>query len=327
MSATNLYSLAEFLALSGFWPIIRLSLIIGRGTMELRHLRYFVVLAEELHFARAAERLNIAPPTLTVQIQEIERTLAAPLFARTKRSVALTPAGEIFLSEARNVLAQFEKAQSVGRRAGRGEVGRVEIGYVGSAAYAGVLQEQTNEFRKAWPSVDLNAQEIPMDSLPDLIVDGKVDVGFVRLPMLIPDSLRRHVLLRDRFCLATQESRPSSRGFKAVRPQVLKEEAFIMPEQDAGTYEVANRGGFHPRIVSAPGGLLAVLTQVSLGAGISVVPSVAGGVLHLPGVVFKQIEGKPIISEVAAIFRSDESSPTVRNFVAQIKETPAREIT
>jgi DNA-binding transcriptional LysR family regulator len=82
--------------------------------MELRHLRYFVALAEELHFARAAERLNIAPPTLTVQIQEIERTLSARLFVRTKRSVALTPAGEIFLSEARNVLEQFAKAESVG---------------------------------------------------------------------------------------------------------------------------------------------------------------------------------------------------------------------
>lgn len=294
--------------------------------MELRHLKYFVVLAEELHFARAAERLNIAPPTLTVQIQEIERTLAAPLFTRTKRSVALTSAGEIFLSEARNVLAQFEKAQSVGRRAGRGEVGRVEIGYVGSAAYAGVLQEQMSEFLKAWPSVDLSAREIPMEPLPDLIVDGKVNVGFVRLPMMIPDSLQHHVLLRDRFCLAMSEGAPSSGGPEAVRPQVLKEQAFIMPEQDAGTYEVANRGGFHPRIVSAPGGLLAVLTQVSLGAGISVVPSVASGVLHLPGVVFRKIEGKPIISEVAAIFRSDESSPTVMNFVAQVKETPAREI-
>lgn len=294
--------------------------------MELRHLKYFVVLAEELHFARAAERLNIAPSTLTVQIQEIERTLAAPLFTRTKRSVALTSAGEIFLSEARNVLAQFEKAQSVGRRAGRGEVGRVEIGYVGSAAYAGVLQEQMSEFLKAWPSVDLSAREIPMEPLPDLIVDGKADVGFVRLPMMIPDSLQHHVLLRDRFCLAMSEGAPSSGGPEAVRPQVLKEQAFIMPEQDAGTYEVANRGGFHPRIVSAPGGLLAVLTQVSLGAGISVVPSVASGVLHLPGVVFRKIEGKPIISEVAAIFRSDESSPTVMNFVAQVKETPAREI-
>ena len=102
--------------------------------MELRHLRYFVILAEELHFSRAAERLNIAAPTLTVQIQEIERRLGAKLFLRTKRSVTITPAGEVFLKEARLVLDQFDKAESVGRRAGRGEIGRIEIGYVGSAA-------------------------------------------------------------------------------------------------------------------------------------------------------------------------------------------------
>jgi hypothetical protein len=98
--------------------------------MELRHLRYFVTLAEELHFARAAEVLGIAPPTLTVQIQEIERTLSAKLFTRTKRSVALTSAGEVFLAEAKGVLAQFAKAESVGRRAGRGEIGRIEVGYM-----------------------------------------------------------------------------------------------------------------------------------------------------------------------------------------------------
>jgi DNA-binding transcriptional LysR family regulator len=146
--------------------------------MELRHLRYFVALAEELHFARAAERLNIAPPTLTVQIQEIERTLSARLFVRTKRSVALTPAGEIFLSEARNVLEQFAKAESVGRRAGRGEIGRVEIGYVGSAAFAGVLQDQISRFSRAWPGVHLNAREFPMEELPQLIGEGQVDIGF-----------------------------------------------------------------------------------------------------------------------------------------------------
>jgi len=294
--------------------------------MELRHLRYFVVLAEELHFARAAERLNIAPPTLTVQIQEIERTLAARLLVRTKRSVALTPAGEIFLGEARSVLAQFEKALSVGRRAGRGEVGRVEIGYVGSAAYAGVLQDQMSAFLKAWPNVDLNAREIPMESLPDLIAGGQVDVGFVRLPMTIPDSLQCHVLLRDRFCVAIPTDHPDPGDLGPIRPQNLREQPFIAPEQDAGTFEVANRGGFHPRIVSAPGGLLAVLTQVSLGIGSSVVPSVACGVLSLPGVAFRQIHGEPIVSEVAAVFRGEEISPTVVNFIAQIRRTPVRDI-
>ena len=177
---------------------IRLPLIFASGAqMELRHLRYFVTLAEELHFTRAAERLNIAPPTLTVQIQEIERTLSARLFVRTKRSVALTAAGEIFLREARNVLETYARAESVGRRAGRGEIGRVEIGYVGSAAYAGVLQEQANRFRKAWTGVDVNAREFAMDRLPTLICDGHVDIGFIRLPMTLPRALRVHVLLRD----------------------------------------------------------------------------------------------------------------------------------
>lgn len=294
--------------------------------MELRHLRYFVVLAEELHFARAAERLNIAPPTLTVQIQEIERTLSARLFARTKRSVALTSAGEVFLAEARKVLDQHGKAVSIGRRAGRGEVGRVEIGYVGSAAYAGVLQEQTCQFLTAWEGVDLNSREVPMDTLPKLIIDGQVDIGFVRLPMSIPESLRLHVLMRDRFCLALPTGHRHANVSEALRLRQLGDEAFITPEQTAGTYEVARRGRFAPRVVSAPGSLLSVLTQVSLRAGISVVPTVACNVLHLPGVTFRQLPGEPIVSEVAAVFRSDEASPAVRNFIAQIKGAAVRNI-
>lgn len=107
--------------------------------MELRHLRYFVTLAEQLHFARAAESLGIAPPTLTVQIQDIEQSLGTRLFTRTKRSVLLTDAGAVFLAEAKAVLERFARAESVGRRAGRGEVGRIEIGYVGSAIYGGAI--------------------------------------------------------------------------------------------------------------------------------------------------------------------------------------------
>jgi DNA-binding transcriptional LysR family regulator len=290
--------------------------------MELRHLRYFVTLAEELHFARAAERLNIAPPTLTVQIQEIERTLSARLLVRTKRSVALTPAGEIFLSEARNVLEQFTKAESVGRRAGRGEIGRVEIGYVGSAVYAGVLQDQTSRFSRSWPAVHLNARELPMDDLPRLIGQGQVDVGFVRLPMMLSRSLRRHILLRDFFCLALPSGHRLARGTEGVHSGHLAAEAFIMPEQEAGTNEVARRGRFRPHIIAAPGSLLAVLMQVSLGAGVSVIPSVVQDVIHLPNVAFCPVAGEPILSEVAAVFRSGENSPTVKNFIQQVQASP-----
>lgn len=289
--------------------------------MELRHLRYFVALAEELHFARAAQRLNIAPPTLTVQIQEIERTLAARLFARTRRSVALTPAGEVFLAEARAVLERFARAESAGRRAGRGEIGRIAIGYVGSAAYSGVLQDQTRRFRAGFPAVEVGAREWPMEPLPGLVADGEVDVGFVRLPMALPRNLRTHVLLRDYFCLALPAGHAAARE-GAVAPERLAGEAFVAPEQGAGTYEVARRGGFAPRIVSAPGSLLAVLTQVSLGMGVAVVPSVVREVVDLPNVVFVRLAGETIASEVAALFRTGEAGPLARNFIRQVVGTP-----
>ncbi|KAB2667232.1 LysR family transcriptional regulator [Brucella tritici] len=290
--------------------------------MELRHLRYFVTLAEELHFSRAAERLNIAAPTLTVQIQEIERRLGAKLFLRTKRSVTITPAGEVFLKEARLVLDQFDKAESVGRRAGRGEIGRIEIGYVGSAAYAGALQMQIGHFSHDWPQVELHSREFPMEDLPKLIEDGHLDIGFVRMPMSLPPSLSAHVLLQDYFCLALPSDHRLAVAELEDQYALLVESRFILPEQEAGTYEVAKRGGFTPRIVAKPGGLLAVLTQVSLGAGISVIPGVVRNVVRMPNTVFRPIAGKPIMSEVVAIFRDREHAGSVKNFITQICASP-----
>ena len=129
--------------------------------MDIRHLRSFVTVAENLHFSRSAEQLGVSAPTLTAQIQEVESLLEARLFNRTKRSVALTPAGEAFLTEARATLEQFERAVNVGQRAGRGQVGRVEIGYVGSAAFFGVLQDQIQRFRNQWPDCAFHAIRPP----------------------------------------------------------------------------------------------------------------------------------------------------------------------
>jgi DNA-binding transcriptional LysR family regulator len=294
--------------------------------MELRHMRYFVAAAEALHFGRAAERLGIAPPTLTVQIQEIERTLSARLFARTKRSVALTPAGEVFLAEAREVLSRFAKAESLGRRAGRGEIGRIELGYVGSAIYAGVLQAQINRFRTAWPEVDVRSRELPMIDLPTLLAEGQVDTGFVRMPMMLPAGLSRYITARDEFCVAFPADHPEAAIRDPVRPARLAGETFVLPEQDAGTYEVARRGRFSPQIVSSPGGIVAVLAQVSLGSGISVLPSVAATTIRIPNIAFRSLAGDPIRSEVAAIFRTREASLAVKNFIQQIVQSPAKQI-
>jgi DNA-binding transcriptional LysR family regulator len=270
--------------------------------MELRHLRYFAVLADELHFARAAERLNIAPPTLTVQIQEIERRLGTPLLVRTRRSVALTRAGEVFLREAQEVIARFKRAETVGRRAAQGQIGRLDIGYVGSAAYAGVLQDQVRRFRRSHPDVDVHTRELIMEELPGLVHAGEVDVGFVRLPMALPKGLVSRTLLHDHFCLALPLDHPLAGQVRNPSPRQLAGEPLVVPEQLAGTQEVARRGGFTPLIVASPGRMSAVLTEVSLGTGLSIVPSSVRDVLRLPHLCFRDIAGKPIPSEVAAIF-------------------------
>ncbi len=285
--------------------------------MELRHFRYFVAVAEELHFARAAERLGIAPSTLTVQIQEIERTLQARLLQRTKRSVRLTGAGELFLEQARASLRQFDQAVGVGRRAGRGELGRIVVGYVGSAALAGILQQQMRRFRAAWPDVQLQASELPMGRLPGLVAEGHVDVGFVRLPMALPDALRVHVVQRNRFCVALPASHRLA-GAAAVDAGALADDDFVVPEQDLGTREVGRRGGFVPRIVSVPGNLLTVLTEVSLWMGVAVVPDVVVSTLALPDVVYKPLAGAPVTSELAIIFRRNEGAPAARNLIRQL---------
>jgi DNA-binding transcriptional LysR family regulator len=291
--------------------------------VELRHLRYFIAVAERLHFAQAADALGIAPPTLTVQIQEMEHALGVQLFRRTKRSVTLTAAGEAFLAEARETLAQFERALHVGQRAGRGELGRIHIGYVGSAAFSGVLQKQIRTFRKARPHVLVQVTEHPMGELPGLLMEGRVDVAFVRMPVELPPSLSTHVLARDAFCVALPAEHPLVAATGPIKARALSGEAFVVPEQDLGTREVARRGRFNPRIVSAPGTLLAVVTQVSVGAGVAVVPNVLIRVVNLPNVVFKTLAGAPIVSEVAAVFRKFEHSPATKRLIAQI--TAARD--
>ncbi|MHB9834243.1 LysR substrate-binding domain-containing protein [Paraburkholderia terrae] len=290
--------------------------------MELRHLRYFIAVAERLHFAQAAEALGIAPPTLTVQIQEMERALQAQLFRRTRRSVALTPAGEAFLAEARETVAQFERALNVGQRAGRGELGRIHIGYVGSAAFSGILQKQLRAFRKARPHVLVQATEHPMGELPALLEEGRVDVAFVRLPVDLPPSLRAHVLARDAFCAALPAEHPLAAATGPIKARALAGESFVVPEQELGTREIARRGRFNPRIVSAPGTLLAVLTQVSVGVGVAIVPNVLTRVINLPNVVFKTLAGEPIASEVAAVFRKFEHSPATKKLIAQMTGAP-----
>lgn len=294
--------------------------------MELRHLRAFLVLADTLHFAHAAEQLGVSPPTLTVQIQELEHALQARLFHRTKRSVSLSAAGEAFRSEAAATLAQFEQAVQVGQRAGRGQLGHIRIGYVASASFAGVLQEHMARYRRQWPEVLLTLEEAPMETLPQQLLDGNVDIALVRLPLTLPPGLDSHTLLRDPFCLALAADHPLAERNGPLPLSALKQESFVLPEQDIGLREVARRGRFTPRISVVPGSLLAVLTHVSLGVGVAVVPSVVTDVIQLPNLVYRPLAGAAIYSEVAALSRRFERDPAVQHLIRQLHDTPLRQL-
>lgn len=286
--------------------------------MELRHFRCFLAVARLLHFSRAAAELGISPPALSKQIQEAERHLGTPLFYRSKRTVTLTAAGALFQLEAGQALAMLAQAQEVARRAGRGELGRVEIGYVASAAFAGVLQAQLARLRASHPGVLAHAVEYPMESLADLLQQGRIDIAFVRPPLPLPDDVDSVLLLHDYFVLAAPAGGPFG-TLDQVDAGQLADETFIVPEQEVGTLEVGRRGGFEPRIGARPGSLLAVLIAVSLGAGCAVVPHSVVACLRIPGVHYLDLRGAPLPSELAAAYRRFEKAPAVRALIAQLQ--------
>jgi DNA-binding transcriptional LysR family regulator len=287
--------------------------------LELRHIRCFVCVAKHLHFARAAEELDIAPPSLTKQIQEIERLLNVRLFYRTKRSVALTAAGEAYLPEALAALAHLSRGHELAALAQRGELGRIEVGYVASAAFAGVLQRTARGFRKHHPRVEIVLSETAMDKVPGMLAEGLIDVAYVRPPMHYPEGIQAITLYRDHFILAVPEDSVLAES-ASVSPAQLRDCVFAIPEQDFGTFEVGRRGRFQPQLGPRPGPLAAVLACVSLGGNVAVVPRTLSDCVLFPGVVYRPISGKPIVSEIALVFRRHERAPAVRDFVSFAKQ-------
>ena len=179
-------------------------------------------------------------------------------------------------------------------------------------------------FRRSNPDVDVHTLELPMDQLPELVRGGEVDIGFVRMPMALPRELVVQPLLHDHFCLALPLSHPLALQERNPSPKQLAGESLVVPEQLAGTTEVARRGDFSPRIVASPGRMSAVLTEVSLGTGIAIVPNCVCEAMRLPGLTFRDLTGTPIPSEVAAIFRSDASA-IGQLFVKQLEGASVRE--
>lgn len=286
--------------------------------MEIRHFRYFLAVARQRHFTRAAADLGIAPPTLSRQIQDLEAALGVRLFIREQRQVRLTEAGQALLPEAEASVRQFEQAQRHAQRAGRGELGHIELGYVASAVYCGLLQRQMQGFIREHAEVSFQVREASMASLPGLVAEGRFDLGYVRSPMALPDSLEAIRLDTEGFVLALADDAWLCR-LKQITAEHLQNETFIVPEQINGTLQVAAQGGYQPRFGPQPGGLVAVLALVSLGQGVAVVPASVVGHIQLPNVVYRAIAGCAAVSWLSLIYRRFEPSPVVARYIAQVK--------
>ncbi|WP_421551388.1 LysR family transcriptional regulator [Pseudomonas yamanorum] len=287
--------------------------------MEIRHFRYFLAVARQRNFTRAAEQLGIAPPTLSRQIQDMENTLGTRLFIRQQREVSLTEAGAALLIEAEATVRQFEFAQRNAQRAGRGEIGHIELGYVASAVYSGLLQHQVQSFCGDFPDVSLSVSESPMATLPGLVAEGRFDIGYIRSPMTLPEGVEAVRLNSEGFVLALPQD-SWLLGLKAISCEHLQNETFILPEQISGTLQVAAQGGYAPRLGPQPGGLVAVIALVSLGQGVAVVPESVVGHVSLPNVVYRTIEGSEASSWLSLIHRRFEKAPAVARYIEQVKQ-------
>ncbi|HEY0756763.1 MAG TPA: LysR family transcriptional regulator [Ktedonobacteraceae bacterium] len=291
--------------------------------MELRHLRYFIVVAEQLHFSRAAEILHIAQPPLSQQIQSLEHELGIPLFSRTKRSVKLTPAGKAFLEEAKKVIAQTERAIKVAQQAHSGILGQLDIGFVGTAVTE-ALPIVLKAFRERYPLIKTTLQNLVTTEQIQALHEGKIQVGILH-PPLLDAALNVEIILSEPMAvilpvdhvLATQES------IELVR---LRHEAFVMYPRawNPGPFDqiisLCQSAGFHMQLGQEATGWQSITSLVAAGFGVSIVPA-SSQLLRNTSVVYHPLQGATPTFDLALAWLAGNDSPLLENFLQVARET------
>lgn len=261
---------------------------------ELRHLRYFVAVAQELHFGRAAARLHIAQPALSRQIRRLEDLLGATLFHRTKRTVKLSRAGEAFLDRARVLLKHAEDATDLARGVHHGRRGRLTIGFIASASYT-VLPAVLRRFRDQFPEVKIDLLQLRNRMQVEALQQDEIDIGILRPPVLHP-SLETRLLMREPFVVALPGDHPLAQRTH-LRIRHLRNEGFIMvPSAAAPFLEVIRsfclKAGFEPRVVQEAIEIPTVIGLVSASMGVALVPF-SSQRMHTANVVYRTVSGAP----------------------------------
>ncbi len=289
----------------------------GDIKMELRQLQYFLVLSEELHFSRAAERLQITQPPLSLQIQNLEKELGIPLFYRNNRQVEITEAGKLLADEVRKILDELNRAVENAQRTHRGEVGSLTVGFVGSATYD-VLPSILRKFNSLYPDVKVHLLEMPTPAQMEALRTEKIDVGVLRTP-ITSDILNTEIVSTMPCVLAVPKLHPLAKK-KKITLADLTPYPFVMLSRKtwAGLYDEV-LGLCHPSIQQEAFEFQTVIGLVAAGMGISVIPHSARN-LHTQDVVYLDMKGQLPVANMGVSWRKNDHSPLVRAFCEIARE-------
>jgi len=289
--------------------------------MELRHIKYFVAVAEELHFGKAAARLNMSQPPLSQQIRQLEDELGFPLFYRNKHHVELTEAGKVFLEETRLTLEHLEKSRVMAEKAHQGAKGRLVVGFLGSTTYNVV--PLLGQYKLRYPMVDLTLHQMKSDRQLQALRDRSIHLGIVRNPVDTPDLASETLMTEPFAAILPKRHRLAER--ESLNMLDLQDEPFIVSSRYSGaTYydavmSLCEQAGFSPNIALEVPELHTIVAFVSEGMGVALVPA---SYRHQQneGVVYRELRNVDAMLRTVLIWRKDEPSPILREFVELSRE-------
>lgn len=285
-------------------------------------MRYFVAVAEELHFGHAARRLRIAQSALSRQIQSLEKELMVQLLARNRRRVQITAAGQVFLDRARLILARAEDAMLATQRASGGASGTLNLGFVGSATYD-VLPAALRAFRQSAPRVELTLSEMTVHAQLEALMEKRIDVGLLRLPAKTAGLVFRTVS-REPLFVALPSAHPLAQ-LPSIRLAALAGEPFVLypdhprPSWTEFVVGLCQQAGFQPIVAQRTVEIQTTLSLVAAGIGLSIVPECVGNILR-SDVVYRRLAGVRVRTELLVAFRKGETSPVVKTFLKVLRQ-------
>jgi DNA-binding transcriptional LysR family regulator len=287
--------------------------------MELRHLRYFLAVAEELNFTRAARRLNIAQPPLTQQIKALEAEMGVMLFDRSGYRVELTDAGKSFVPQVARILADVRNAVLIAKRAAAGEVGHVRVGFTESASFNPLVTAAFRNFRVAYPEVEVSLEEGPSTVLAAALRDGRVDAAFIRPPLRTAAGIALHLIDEEEMVVAVSSAHPLA-GREDLEIRDLANETFVLyprterPGLADTVISACEKAGFSPKVKQYTPQLSSTINLVAASLGVSIVPKSMQG-LQPQAVSYKRLRDQQLTALLGIAHRADEVSAPVLRFI------------